>query len=149
VMTSTIQMLIDPDNNLIEVFPAIPESWWTSGVSFTDIAVKGAILVDGSINGNSITINLANTNSAPTTRDLRVWLRRGTTELFESPPGTVVANGYATLSVTIPANSNQDYLFVLPFYYCAEFLPSDFNEDCYVDMRDFAILAENWLTVVP
>jgi hypothetical protein len=148
LMISTIQMLVDPDNYRIEVFPAIPASWWTDGVSFTNMAVKGAILVDGNVNANSITINLANTNSAPTTRNLRVWLPPGTTELLQSPSGTVVANGYAALRVTIPANSNQDYLFVLSSY-CAEFLPGDINKDCYVDMRDFAILAENWLRVAP
>jgi hypothetical protein len=151
VMISVIQMLVDVDSDdPVEVFPAIPRSWWTEGVSFTNIAVKGGILVDGAIDGHNITINLANTNSVPTTRNLRVWLPSGVTSLSQSPVGTVVANGYATLSVTVAGNSSQDCVFVLPPF-CTEYLLNDISgpagiPDCYVNMYDFAALAKDWLT---
>ena len=114
LVCSVIQMLVDPDNNdPVEVFPAIPNSWWTSGVSFTNILVKGGILVSGKIIGNEITISLANINSVSTITALRVWLPPGTTSLSQSPYGTVVANNYATLSDTIAGNSSKDYNFFL------------------------------------
>jgi hypothetical protein len=115
LICSVVQMLVDPDNNdPIEVFPAIPTSWWTSGVSFKKILVKGGIDVSGSINANNISINLANANSMSKKVNLRVWLPPGTTSLNQFPIGTVVTNGYATLSDTIVGNNSTSYNFVFP-----------------------------------
>jgi hypothetical protein len=150
VMISVIQMLVDVDSNdPVEVLPAIPRSWWTDGVSFTNIAVKGGILVDGAIDGHNITINLANTNSVSTSKNLRVWLPSGVTSLSQAPVGTVVANGYATLRVTVAGNSSQDYVFVLPPF-CEQYSPYDISgpagvPDCYVNMYDLAALGKDWL----
>jgi hypothetical protein len=83
-------------------------------VIFTKLAIKGGVLVDGAISGKNIAIKLTNANSSPTARTLKVWLPTGTTDLSQSPPGTVVADGYASLSVTVPASSEASYLFVLP-----------------------------------
>jgi hypothetical protein len=114
LICAVTQMLVDSDNNdPIEVFPAIPPSWWTSGVSFKDIFVKGGIKVSGDISGGSIAVNIANINSASTKVNLRVWLPSGTTSLSQSPTGTVVANGYASVEDTLAGNSSRSFLFAL------------------------------------
>jgi hypothetical protein len=114
LICSVVQMLVDPDNNEpIEVFPAIPPSWWTSGVNFKNILVKGGIDVSGSINANNISINLANINSISKKVNLRVWLPPGTTSLSQFPIGTVISKGYATLSDSLAGISSKSYNFVL------------------------------------
>ena len=115
LICSVVQMLVDPDNNdPIEVFPAIPMSWWASGVSFKNILVKGGIEISGGISSNNITITVANNNSEPTKLNLRVWLPPGTTSLSQSPDGTVVTNGYANLNDTVEGNSDNNYVFAVP-----------------------------------
>ena len=114
LICSVIEMLVDPDNNnLIELFPAIPASWWSSGVGFRDILVKGGIEVTGSIAGANVTVSVTNINLASKNVNLRVWLPSGTTSLSQEPTGTVVADGYAALSDTLKGNSTNTYNFVL------------------------------------
>ena len=114
LICSVIQMLVDPDNNdPIDVFPAIPASWWSSGVSFKDILVKGGIEVSGSITGANVTVSLTNINSVSKNVNLHVWLPSGTTSLSQYPTGTVVENGYATLSDSLKGYGTNTYNFVL------------------------------------
>ena len=115
LICAVTQMLVDPDNNNpIEIFPAIPKSWWSSGVSFSNILVKGGIAVSGKIDASAITAQLANSTAQPAAVTLRVWLPPGTTALAQAPAGTVVANGYATLNDTLGGKSSREYSFVLP-----------------------------------
>jgi hypothetical protein len=115
LICAVTQMLVDPDNNdPIEIFPAIPKSWWSSGVSFSNILAKGGIAVSGGINASAITAQLTNGSPQPAGISLRVWLPPGTTALAQAPIGTVVANGYATLNDSVAGNWSNSYTFVLP-----------------------------------
>ncbi|MDR3626316.1 MAG: T9SS type A sorting domain-containing protein [Ignavibacteriaceae bacterium] len=133
LICAVTQMFVDSDNNdPIEVFPAIPSSWWTSGASFTNILVKGGIAVSGNINGGNITVNLENKNSAPSKINLHVWLPSGTTSLSLSPLGTVVNNGYAALSDSISGNRGKSYNFILQ--------PTSVNEEDNLNPANFDLM---------
>jgi len=71
------QMLIDPDDDqVIDIFPAIPDAWEYKNVAFADLLTKGAISVSANRDIKGVRVELTNNSRSTQERDLRIRIPR-------------------------------------------------------------------------
>jgi hypothetical protein len=101
------QMLLDGDDaKEVTIFPAIPSEWENGGVSFEHLAAKGNLLISGQFSNDRVQLKIENLSNICCTRNFRVRLPEGTTELRGSGAKARIENGWAWLSdVEIPSKS--------------------------------------------
>jgi len=103
------QMLLDGDDaKEVTVFPAIPSQWENEGVSFERLAAKGYLLISGQFSNDRVQVEIENLSNGSCTRNLRVRLPEGATEIRGAGEGVKIENGWAWLpQVEIPSKATR------------------------------------------
>ncbi len=122
------QMLVDPDNDqVIDIFPAIPDAWEYKRIEFSDLLTKGGVSVSAGRDLYGVKVDVTNTSGSEKIREIRIKIPRlllvDGMDLSEIPDGFIINNlsllpgetkslEYSFSSFGIPSSvSNEEAMF--------------------------------------
>ena len=107
------QMLIDPDrDNIVDIFPAIPDEWEYKTVGFDNLMATGALSFTARRDINGMSVSVENRANAERSRKIRIKTPRMLKTKSMDGMEYEEENGFIVFDVTLKAGEKKDYSFV-------------------------------------
>ena len=106
------QMLIDPDReNIVDIFPAIPDEWEYKSIGFENLMTTGALSFTASRDLNGMRVGIENRANSERTRHIRIKMPRILHVRSLDGLSYNEENGFLTFDVTLDPGESQEYSF--------------------------------------